>query len=279
MKRALLALTFVAACNGYEPPPTTTTTIPEPPQECTAVERHSTRSYSPPDRMERGGQRIVGGTEAAVGAWPWAAAMTFGTGSGFFQYCGGALISQEWVLTAAHCEVEVGDTVILGRHNLETSAGEEIRVDRVLTHRDYDPVMNDNDISLVHLERASGQAMIALGAEAPLPGEPVTVIGWGLTSEGGSASDVLRQVSVAVVSQNECSEAYALTENMICAGLPEGGKDSCQGDSGGPLMALAGETWAHVGIVSFGEGCARPGKPGVYTRTSNYLGWVEACAR
>ena len=276
-------LLLVVACNGGQPPPppptSTTTTAPEPPQECTAVDRQSTRAFSNLDRMERRGQRIVGGTEAAVGAWPWAAAMTFRTGGGLFQYCGGALFAPQWVVTAAHCEVEVGDTVILGRHNLETSAGEEIRVDRVLTHRDYDPVMNDNDISIVHLERASGQATIALWPEAPLPGEPVTVIGWGLTSEGGSASDVLRQVSVAVVGQEECSQAYALTENMICAGFPEGGRDSCQGDSGGPLMARAGESWAQVGIVSFGLGCGQPNAPGVYARLSNYTDWVEACAR
>jgi len=276
--RLAALLLLAVACNGTPPPPppTTTTTV-EPPQECTAVERQSTRAFSNVERQERGGQRIVGGTEAAPGAWPWAAAMTFRTSSGFFQYCGGALIDPYWVLSAAHCEVEVGDTVILGRHDLRTSAGEEIRVDRVLTHRDYAAATNDDDISLAHLERASGQATIALGPEAPLPGEPVTVIGWGLTSEGGSASDVLRQVSVAVVSQEECSEAYALTENMICAGLPLGGRDSCQGDSGGPLMARIGAGWAHVGIVSFGEGCGRPNAPGVYTRISNYLGWVTAC--
>lgn len=279
MKRALLALVFAAACNGGNPPPptSTTTSAPAPPQECTALERHSTRAFSFADRMARGGQRIVGGTEAAPGAWPWAAAMTFRTGTGFFQYCGGSLISSQWVLTAAHCQVEVGDTVILGRHDLRTSAGEEIRVDRVLTHRDYDAGTQDNDISLVHLAQASSQAAIALGAAVPPPGEPVTVIGWGLTREGGSASSVLRQVSMPVVSQGECSEAYALTGNMICAGFPEGGRDSCQGDSGGPLMARVGDGWAHVGIVSFGEGCARPNRPGVYARTSRYVGWVEAC--
>jgi secreted trypsin-like serine protease len=229
--------------------------------------------------MTRGGQRIVGGTEAAPGAWPWAAAMTFRSGTGYFQYCGGALIAGQWVLTAAHCEVEVGDTIILGRHDLRTSAGEEIRVDRVLTHRDYDPGTNDNDISLVHLERASGQATLPLGEDDIFAGEPVTVIGWGLTSEGGAASSALRQVSVPVVSQEDCAEAYVLTPNMICAGFPEGGRDSCQGDSGGPLMALIGETWAHVGIVSFGEGCARPNRPGVYTRTSRYVDWIEECAQ
>lgn len=285
MRRLLPLLTCAAlsACGGGSEPPPTSTTTTEPPAVCNATERTTSRNLPTLTRGQRAKQRIVGGIEARPGAWPWAVALTFRTATGFFQYCGGSLIKPEWVLTAAHCQVEPGDIAILGRHDLETHEGEEISVDFVLTHEAYDADANDNDISLAHLSRPSVRTLSALtdAAEtAAQPNDPVTVIGWGNTSEDGSASDVLRQVEVAVVSAADCAKAYTLTDNMICAGLPAGGKDSCQGDSGGPLMAhQANGSWTQVGIVSFGEGCARPEAPGVYSRVSKYLGWVEACSR
>lgn len=233
--------------------------------------------------MKRVQQRIVGGDEARPGAWPWAVALTFRTGSGLFQYCGGSVISAEWVLTAAHCDVQPGDIAVIGRHDLEAGGGVEIEIDRVLEHESYDAEANDNDIALAHLSKPHMTALVSvtdIAESRAQPGDPVTVIGWGTTREDGSTSGVLREVEVNVVDSAKCGETYELTENMICAGVTEGGKDSCQGDSGGPLMARQEDgSWSQVGIVSFGYGCARADAPGVYSRVSRYSEWLEACAR
>lgn len=277
------ALLAIAACKEpappTPPPETTTTSIEEPPLVCDAVETRGAARVPSLDEITRRSMqpRIVGGVEARPGAWPWAVSLSFYSAGGLLHYCGGALIAPEWVLTAAHCEVGLGDVAVIGRHDLSSEAGEKHRVDRVLTHRQYDEETQDNDIALLHLNTPSDARPVTLGSEAQA-GDSVTVIGWGTLEEGGDVSSTLQEVEVEVVSQAECSQVYTLTENMLCAGVPEGGRDSCQGDSGGPLMALQEGDWLQVGIVSFGFGCARPNAPGVYTRATRYLEWVQACA-
>lgn len=270
-----------------EPPPTTTTTTASSTTTsvpvCDAV--RSTRSgLSIAARASRLTQqpRIVGGEEAQPGAWPWAAALTFRTSTGrLFQYCGASLINPNWLLTAAHCDVQAGDIVLLGRHDLSESGGESIEVDYALTHLRYNANTQDNDISLVKLSSPSTGRPIVL--TDPLdsisrPGDPATVIGWGALFYGGDTSNTLQQVTIPIVSNEDCNAVYGgITTNMICAGRDMGGQDSCQGDSGGPLMANNAGTWLQTGIVSFGIGCALPGVPGVYTRVSQYLDWVDAC--
>ncbi|XP_072044563.1 trypsin-1-like [Amphiura filiformis] len=108
-------------------------------------------------------------------------------------------------------------------------------------------------------------------------GKPVTTTGWGTTSEGGLQNPYLFEVTVPVVDQQECIHNYypePITDDMICAGLPEGGKDACQGDSGGPLVGLIGDRWYLGGVVSWGYGCARPELPGVYTRVTEFEDWI-----
>lgn len=110
------------------------------------------------------------------------------------------------------------------------------------------------------------------------PGENVTVSGWGVMSEGeGTISNVLNAVDIPVVSYQECRAAYGqrVNQDHVCAGLKLGGKDSCQGDSGGPLVRRRNGLAELVGIVSFGYGCARPDNPGVYTKVSNYIDWIQ----
>lgn len=109
----------------------------------------------------------------------------------------------------------------------------------------------------------------------------LTTAGWGRTSEGGSSSDALLKVEVPFVSANKCSASYPnqITDRMICAGFDEGGKDSCQGDSGGPLVKGNGSSRVLVGVVSWGEGCARPGKYGVYSKVSSVIDWINSVTK
>lgn len=236
---------------------------------------------------------IVGGEEATPGEFPWQAFLRIGS-----YICGGSLIAPQWVMTAAHC-VERDDepgqpvspstvTVYLGKHNIrqaETSQQTK-SVAQVIIHPNYDPNRSDNDIALLRLSSAatlnSRVATIPLlvsPGDDPLtaPGIQATVTGWGTTSENGLVSDTLQKVSVPIVSNAACSQAlsYAITQNMICAGYDDGGKDACQGDSGGPLIVPNGDGgWKQTGIVSFGFGCARPELYGVYTRVSRYIDWI-----
>ena len=233
---------------------------------------------------------IVGGQPADPGEYPWQVMVLPG---GFI--CGGSLIHPEWVVTAAHCMFDQNGnpfsagqiSVRLGEYRRSVNDGtEQIRsVAQVIVHPNYNPANNDNDIALLKLTSPGVlNSAVALISPATSPqvdalveaGDPSTVTGWGDTSEGGNLSDVLMEVSVPIVSNASCNQAYGIiTDNMLCAGLAQGGMDSCQGDSGGPLIVPRGDgSWLLAGIVSFGNGCARPGFPGVYTRVSRYQTWI-----
>jgi secreted trypsin-like serine protease len=252
---------------------------------------------------------IVGGMEAAPGEYPWMVAVLFGDDlSGWGQGCGGALVDSTHVVTAAHCAVK--NKKIPELHQSEMS-GEDPAALRVavrpqslaaLTPADYIQVKNvfvhptyatgDGDIAILELNTpvtvaqyaalASPATVDALVAER----HAVRVIGYGLTAEDAKvSSDILNKVDVPLVHLDECRAGYSaggndgedmITENMLCAGLPEGGKDSCQGDSGGPMF-WDGPTPQLVGVVSWGYGCARPNLPGVYTKVANYADWIQKC--
>lgn len=225
-------------------------------------------------------QRIVGGGLASDGEYPAQAVVSSAVGG-----CGGTLVATRKVVTAAHCldeglvlgpdPVEPGEvTVRLG--SVKRSQGTTVPVLALALHPDWDPATDAHDVAVLTL----AQDAPAAAAPAPLAdpavdagsyavGKLARVVGWGATVEGGSSVEDLREVDVPIVSDAECDDAGSyggdiIDPIMLCAGFAEGGKDSCQGDSGGPLYVPADGVLKLTGVVSFGDGCARPQKYGVY---------------
>ncbi|XP_037092300.1 trypsin-1-like [Pollicipes pollicipes] len=227
--------------------------------------------------------RIVGGQAADPRAWPWMVALLRGT-PGFF--CGGVLISQWHVLTAAHCvqrfrlrEVRVRLGVYDFSNDTEV-AGEPLG--RMVVHPRYDPVRYRNDVAVLTLARPAQLSDDVWPICLPEPGLDfqnvrATVIGWGTIYPGGPTSSVLRQLTIPVWSQQECDTAYPqlIDDVFLCAGGRQGGRDACQGDSGGPLQHMRSDgSWSVIGLVSWGKRCAEVGFPGVYTRVTRMLRWI-----
>lgn len=227
--------------------------------------------------------RIVGGKPAAMGQFPYQVLLYIKTDDGT-HLCGGTIIAQQYVLTAAHCVSDAkasGIEVLAGNINRSVSRGQWIqsRVSEVYVHESYMPDKNYNDVAVLKLEQSyalDGQltASLKLRSTPVEPGTLCTVTGWGTTKEKGSVSNILQFVNVPIVDLRICSENQRreLYQGEICAGYTYGGKDACQGDSGGPLVCEGYLT----GVVSWGEGCARVNRPGIYADVSWYKAWIQA---
>ncbi|XP_051726522.1 trypsin-2-like [Ctenopharyngodon idella] len=219
------------------------------------------------------GDKIIGGYECPSHSQPWQVYLTDGR-----QACGGSLINERWVVSAAHCKFIHDDLYVhLGKHNLDVTEDTEqkITVEKEIRYPKFNDQPHNNDIMLIKLRKPAifnkYVKPIPLTTSCTSAGEQCLISGWGDT-EVGPAS-VLQCLNLPVLSKTQCKGAYdtLITENMFCAGFMEGGKDSCTGDSGGPVVCNG----KLKGVVSFGEGCAQPGFPGVYAEVCRYTDWIK----
>ena len=244
---------------------------------------------------------IVGGFESEPNSWPWAVAIYERTSFGTQFICGGTLIDDQYIVTAAHCFVRSSASPNPNRFLIKTathmlsSQKYYNEIQTIIAHEKYQTRVRYNDIALVKLKNPvefnPTLAPMCLPEQSykryNFTGKMCKLIGWGSTRFGGKISDTLQEVDVPVVSNKVCNDnyldlgdedslPYGINESFICAGFKEGGKDSCQGDSGGPLAIKINDKWTLIGIVSFGYKCAEPGYPGVYTRVTTFLDWISA---
>ncbi|XP_043828198.1 transmembrane protease serine 11D-like [Dromiciops gliroides] len=228
-------------------------------------------------------ERIVGGTQARPGDWPWQGSLQLNN----VHHCGATLISNSWLLTAAHCFRSVRDprqwSVTFG-YSL-SSPEKRVTVMRIIIHPNYVSTRHEHDIALVQLSSKitftkSIHRICLPEANLIIPVHAtVYVTGWGATRIGGTGVQILEQGTVQVISNDECNspEKYdgEIAPGMVCALKPGGGTDACQGDSGGPLaMVDTRQIWSILGIVSWGYECALADKPGVYTYVPSYHNWI-----
>jgi len=237
--------------------------------------------------MSTNGLRIVGGGVAAPHSHPWQVYLTDARGG---MTCGGSLINNEWVLTAAHC-VDGGGSyrVFVGAHDFtRTEASRKsISITKVIVHETYDATGRlENDIALLKLATPitpSNEVIpVCLPTRTPATMTPSIVTGWGLMRDGGSVSRILNQVGISIRDTSFCRSVGIRSDNtQICAGntLASNGlvKDSCQGDSGGPLITKDGNRWVLNGIVSYGGSSCNG--IGVYTNVVSYLNWIQTNMR
>lgn len=228
------------------------------------------------------GKRIVGGQDAEAREFHYQVGLR---GGGYM--CGGVLIADRFVLTAAHCG-HFMTTVTIGAHTAFYQGQEECRETRTVVRRvdypTYDNPRYAQDIALLELDAPSEYTPIKLFTHQPdlanleAVGTMLTVSGWGRLSDGGPTANVLQKAQVPVISNAECQAKYpeeSITDSMFCAAYPDGGIDACSGDSGGPIVGVdsLGDYYL-VGLVSWGYGCASATRPGVYARVSTFHDWV-----
>ena len=238
--------------------------------------------------------KILGGVQAAPGAWPWIAALLYANDSNVYsaQFCSGVLIDKSWVLTAAHCVQGMsaqGIQVAVGAWDLTAFTGSRTPVRSIRIHPQFSSTSLYNDIALVELSVPSSIQPITLfsgesvdNTPPSLLGKLVTVLGWGVADSTTSwyYPEILRQVSLPVVADSSCNDIYInpVLPSQFCAGYWEG-KDACEGDSGGPAVVQVDGHWVHAGIVSAGVSCQEYfGWYGKYTRTSAYLSFIRQYA-
>ncbi|XP_006874880.1 PREDICTED: transmembrane protease serine 11E-like [Chrysochloris asiatica] len=229
------------------------------------------------------GNKIAGGMDAEEGEWPWQASLQ----EGKIHRCGATLISNSWLVTAAHCFVRTNDpkkwTASFGL--LLSDPETQRSVKDIIIHENYHYPAHDNDIAVVHLSSPVlytsniRRACLPETTSKFLPNSNAVITGWGTLKSDGTSPNILQKGLVKIIDNKTCNNNMVyggvITPGMLCAGFLEGRVDACQGDSGGPLVSANSKgTWFLAGIVSWGDECALPNKPGVYTRVTYYRDWI-----
>jgi len=230
--------------------------------------------------------RIVGGVQVSKNELPYQISLQ----ANGRHFCGAAILNANYILTAAHCTTN-GSSIsslraVAGEHSIESSTNdgtEQVRsITRITRHPAYNAETFENDIAILKLASPLSLNSAVAAINLPIAGSTASglglVSGWGVTLEDGSLATILRKVSIPIITDAKCREAYgpsSIYDTMLCAGFELGGKDSCQGDSGGPFAVGAGPSRYLAGIVSWGYGCGRPGYPGVYTEVSKFIPFIQ----
>ncbi|XP_042336045.1 transmembrane protease serine 9 [Sceloporus undulatus] len=228
--------------------------------------------------------KIVGGSGASRGEWPWQASLWLRQKE---HKCGAVLVAERWLLSAAHCFDVYSDpklwAAVLGTPFLSSLDGRVEKVSQIHRHPFYNAYTLDYDLALLELSAPLHYS----GAIKPIclpdsthhfgQGARCFITGWGSTKEGGLMSRQLQKAAVQVIGEQDCRRFYPIqiSSRMLCAGFPQGTVDSCSGDAGGPLACREPSgRWFLAGITSWGYGCARPFFPGVYTKVTMVRGWI-----
>jgi len=230
-------------------------------------------------------RRIVGGEKTDVEHHPWQVALNVRI-DGTTYLCGGSIIAQRWVLTAAHCfKRAISASEVRAKAGVTdyVATGSWADIERVVIHDEFNTKTLENDIALVKLRSPAPPKarVISLASgtmDIPIR-QPLEVTGWGATEEKRGNSKMLLKATVPHANTTDCNDPLVyngrIKSGMMCAGYRDGGVDACQGDSGGPLVWRTSSGPILVGVVSWGDGCARKLKYGVYTSVSAYRPWID----